>query len=326
VKPGAAENANTAEWAKRSPYDRYFDFIAPNADRYAILLERINTLKLNSAVIEIGGNLHIFIFPPGQKSLRQAGGIFPFTKLSPYLFSAHYDRVPGSPGANDNSIAVFHLLNAADILAKRGIDKWIIVFTDKEELKAGEGLENIGSFSMGAKLKSWGLEKAKIYNFDACGSGGVFIFSTTTDLILKASDPASGHDSVRPNIRKISKNIASLRDHALETAQHLRLDRILLAPIPFSDDVGFLRAGLAAQTVTMLPVNEADQYEALLRSRPDFGNLIISGEIKKPAEYHRLPETWRSLNNAQDTPSRLTPQYFQTVVNFMVELCAGSEK
>jgi hypothetical protein len=318
VKPAVRKNANVAEWAKHSPYDRYFDFIAPDADRYAILLERINTLKLNSAAIDIAGNRHIFIFPPGQKSLRSSGGVFPFNKLSPFLFSAHYDRVPGSPGANDNSIAVFHLLNTAAILAKRGTDKWIVVFTDKEELSAGEGTENLGSFSMGEKLKSWGLEKAKIYNFDACGAGGVFIFSTTTDLILK--------NNPRPNLRKVSKNIAFLRDYALETAQKLRLDRVLLAPTPFSDDVGFLRAGLAAQTVTMLPVNEADQYEALLRSRPDFGNLIISGEIKKPAEYRRLPETWRSLNNAQDAPSRLTPQYFQSVVDFMVELCAGVRK
>jgi hypothetical protein len=326
VKPTAREGAKAVEWAKHSPYDRYFDFISPDADRYAILLERINTLKLNSAAIDVAGNRHIFVFPPGQKSLRQAGGVFPFNKLSPYLFSAHYDRVPGSPGANDNSIAVFHLLNTAAVLAKRGIDKWIIVFTDKEELSAGESLENLGSFSMGEKLKSWGLEKAKIYNFDACGSGGVFIFSTTTDLILKANSHTSGQDNIRPNIRKISKNIASLRDYALVTAQQLRLDRVLLAPTPFSDDVGFLRAGLAAQTVTMLPINEADQYEALLRSRPDFGTLIISGEIKKPAEYRHLPETWRSLNNAQDIPSRLTPQYFQTVVNFMVELCAGGQK
>jgi len=310
----------TAEWANTSPYNRYFDFIAPNADRYAILIDCINTLNLNSAVIDVAGNRHIFIFPPGQKSLRRSGGVFPFNKLSPYLFSAHYDRVPGSPGANDNSIAVFHLLNTAIILAKRGIDKWIMVFTDKEELMAGEGIENLGSFTMGEKLKSWGLEKAKIYNFDACGSGGVFIFSTTTDIILKTSS------FNRPNISKVSKNIASLRDHALETAQHLRLERVLLAPTPFSDDVGFLRAGLAAQTVTMLPANEADQYEALLRSRPDFGNMIISGEIKKPAEYRRLPETWRSLNNAQDTPMRLTPEHFQTVVNFMVQLCAGNGK
>jgi len=312
-----------AEWAGVSPYDRYFDFISEDADRYAILIECINKLNLNSSVIDVAGNRHIFIFPPGQKSLRSSGGIFPFTKLSPYLFCAHYDRVPGSPGANDNSIAVFHLLNTASILAKRGTDKWIIVFTDKEELMAGESIENIGSFSMGEKLKSWGLEKAKIYNFDACGSGNVFIFSTTADNILKTNDKVGGQE--RSNIRKVSKNIASLRDHALVTAQQLQLKRVLLAPTPFSDDIGFLRAGLAAQTVTMLPDNEADQYEALLRSRPDFGNLIISGEVKKPAEYRNLPETWRSLNNALDTPSRLTPQYFQTFVNFIVGLCSGGK-
>jgi len=323
------------EWAGVSPYDRYFDFISEDADRYAILIECINKLNLNPSVIDVAGNRHIFIFPPGQKSLRSSGGIFPFNKLSPYLFCAHYDRVPGSPGANDNSIAVFHLLNTASILAKRGIDKWIIVFTDKEELKAGESIENIGSFSMGEKLKSWGLEKAKIYNFDACGSGDVFIFSTTADIILKTNDNAEGKSDgkadgqfgaqERSNIRKVSKNIASLRDHALVTAQQLQLKRVLLAPTPFSDDIGFLRAGLAAQTVTMLPDNEASQYEALLRSRPDFGNLIISGEVKKPAEYRHLPETWRSLNNARDTPSRLTPQYFQTFVNFIVGLCSGGK-
>jgi hypothetical protein len=317
----------TAEWAGLSPYDRYFDFISADADRYATLVECINKLNLNSSVIEMAGNRHIFIFPPGQKSLRSAGGVFPFNKLSPYLFCAHYDRVPGSPGANDNSIAVFLLLDTASILAKRGIDKWIIVFTDKEELKAGESIENIGSFSMGEKLKSWGLEKAKIYNFDACGSGGVFIFSTTTDLILRSGNAGGligGNE--RPNIRKVSRNIASLRDHALVTAQQLRLEKVLLAPTPFSDDIGFLRAGLAAQTVTMLPENEASQYEALLRSRPDFGSLIISGEVKKPAEYRLMPETWRSLNNALDTPSRLTPRYFQTVVNFIVGLCAGAKQ
>jgi len=308
------------EWAKHSPYDRYFDFIAPNADRYAILTKQISALNFNSTVINIEGNNHIFIFPPGQKSLRSASGVFPFSGTNPYLFSAHYDRVAGSPGANDNSIAVFHLLNAAVTLAQRGIDRWLIVFTDKEELVAGESFEKQGSFTLAKKIKSWGLEKAKIFNFDACGSGGVFIISTTTDLILKTGK----QNSVSSNIQEIIKNIACLRDHALEITQKLRLERVLLAPTPFSDDVGFLRAGLAAQTVTMLPANEADQYEALLRDRPDFGNLIISGEIKAPAEYRHLPETWRILNNSQDTPARLTPEYFKSFVNFVVGLCAGN--
>jgi hypothetical protein len=100
----------------------------------------------------------------------------------------------------------------------------------------------------------------------------------------------------------------------------MRLEKVLLAPTPFSDDAGFLRAGLPAQTITILPCNEADQYEALLRNRSDFADFIISGRIKEPNEYRRLPETWRNLNNANDTPSRLTPQFFHQMVKFIVQI------
>ncbi|MCL2179787.1 MAG: M28 family metallopeptidase [Treponema sp.] len=303
---------NTEEWANDCPYDRYFDFIKPKADRYAILLERVKTLGFNSAVITINGNNHIFIFPPRQKSLRASGGVFPFKGQEPYLFSAHYDRVPGSSGANDNSIAVFHLLNAALTLSRRMSGKWIIVFTDKEEIQPGESLENQGAFSLALKLKTWGLEKAKIFNFDACGTGDVFIISTTTDHILKSSS--------NPGITNVRSAIGRLRDHALATADRLRFGNVLLAPTPFSDDAGFLRAGLAAQTITMLPEEEAKKYETLLRSRPDFIDMIISGEVNTPLEKRKLPETWRAMNNSSDTPSRLTPQYFQQVVKFMIEL------
>ena len=114
--------------------------------------------------------------------------------------------------------------------------------------------------------------------------------------------------------------MSNLHDHALETANKVRLDKFLLAPTPFSNDVGFLRAGFASQTITVLPAEEAAQYEALLFERPDFADIIIGG-IKDPSQRLRLPETWRNLNSASDTPSRLTPQFFDQVVRFAVELC-----
>jgi hypothetical protein len=303
-------------WSGKSPYNRYFDFIAEKADRYSILLKCIEKLNLNPTIISVAGNRHIFIFPQGKKSLRASGGVFPFRNMSPYLLCAHYDRVEGSLGANDNSIAVFHLLNTASILTKSGIGQWIILFTDKEELNSDEGLEMQGSFTLAVKLKDWGLEKARIYNFDACGCGSVLILSTTTDDILK--------DNETPNIKNIKMKIRFLRDHALETANFLRFEKVLLAPTPFSDDAGFLRAGFAAQTVTILPVKEAVLYEALLRSRSDFTNIIISGKVKEPVEKRNLPETWRSLNSSLDKPARLTPEYFEQTVNFIVGLCKKS--
>jgi len=291
--------------------ERFLDFIALDADRYGILLEQINKLNVDSAVVPVAGNNHIFIFPPGQKSKKSSG--FPFSGQSPAILAAHYDRVDGSPGANDNSAAVFLLLKAAQILAQRGLDRWMIVFTDKEELVSGEGIAAQGSFSLAEKLISWGLENARIFNFDACGSGDTFVFSNTTDHIMK--------NDARPGVIKAMQIIRQLRDHAMETARSLHLDKVLLAPIPFSDDAGFLRAGLPALTITMLPSKEASGYSSLLRNRPDFASTLISGGIKNPAERLLIPETWRSLNSASDTHLRLTPQFYGNVIRFAVELC-----
>ena len=306
-------------WARQSPYDRFFDFIAPDAERYSILTGHIEKLKLNSAAVKIEGNSHIFIFPAGQKTHKSAhcfscASSFNFDGKSPYILCAHYDRVEGSPGANDNSIAVFHLLNAALILTAKGIDNWMIIFTDKEELSAGENPEKQGSYSLAKKIKTWGLENEKIFIFDSCGTGDVLIISTTTDHILK--------DSRNENINKVRNTILKLRDHALAAANRLRLEKVLLAPTPFSDDAGFLRAGLASLVITALPAQEAEKYESLLRREPDFAHTIISQKIKTPEEKRSLPGTWQNLNSARDTPSRLTPLFFEQVVRFMTELCS----
>ena len=98
------------------------------------------------------------------------------------------------------------------------------------------------------------------------------------------------------------------------------MEKILLAPTPFSDDVGFLRAGFAVQTITMLPAQEAAAYEELLRKNPDFSKLLISGEIKTSPERRNLPATWRNLNTPADMADRLTPQFFDQIVNFMTAL------
>ena len=294
-------------WTKEFPYDRFLDFLSPNADRYKMLLELAEKLRLSSSVISIEGGRHIFIFPPGQKLVRA------FSGKSPVILTAHYDRVDGSPGANDNSAAVFQLLKTAAILADSGDDNWIIIFTDKEELKAGDKIEAQGSFSLAKKLKSYSLENAKIYNFDACGTGDTLIISSTTDHILKNGE--------RPGLIEARKLIIQLRDHALAAAHSLRLDKVLLAPTPFSDDAGFLRAGLPSQTITMLPAREANTYVSLLRKNPDFADILIAGKFNSLNERRQIPETWRVINSAADIHLRLTPQYFAQVINLAAGLC-----
>lgn len=301
-------------WTTESPYDGFFDFIDLKADRYGILLEKIEKLKLNSAVISINGNLHFFIFPSVRSSALPAKGALPsFRGQSPVILTAHYDRVQNSPGANDNSAAVFLLLKAAQKLEDLREDHWIIIFTDKEELKAGDAIQDQGSFSLAEKLLAWGLGGGRIFNFDVCGTGDTFIISSTTDYLLKKIS--------RREARKTKQQIDKLREHALNTARHLRLNKVLLVPTPFSDDAGFLRAGIPAQTITMLPSAEASPYATLVRSRPNFADCLISGTAQSKINPRLIPETWRTINGPSDSYLRLTPQFFDRVVRFAVALC-----
>ena len=307
--------SSSRDWTKLSPYHRFFDFIDLEADRYQVLLELIGELGLNSTVISIEGKRHFFIFPSGRAVKPSAGMSFPFRGQSPVILAAHYDRVPGSPGANDNSAAVFQLLKAAQKLGEQGTDYWIIIFTDKEELRAGETIRDQGSFSMAEKLRDWGLGDARVYIFDACGTGDTFIVSSSTDYLLKNDE--------RPGIRKAKQLLGDLRNHALDTARFLRLKRVLLIPTPFSDDAGFLRAGLPAQTITMLPEREASAYATILRKRPEFAESLINGTARNTADRLLIPETWRLLNTPSDSYLCLTPEHYDSVVRYAAGLCAS---
>jgi hypothetical protein len=299
-------------WIEESPYERFFDFIAPEADRLAVLMDHAEKLGLNSLVISIEENRHFFIFPKGTNLKFSVSRTFPFRGQNPVVLTAHYDRVPGSPGANDNSAAVFQLLKVALRLGKLKTDNWVIIFTDKEELQSGEGISSQGSYSLAKNLRKWGLSGACIFNFDTCGTGDTFVFSSTVDYLLKKNK--------RVGLRRASQTINYLRKKAIDIAERLH-PKVLLAPTPFSDDAGFLQGGIPAQTVTMLPTTEASRFDSMLRKRQDFADLLIAGSVNHSTIRQLVPETWRCLNGPMDSHVRLTPKYYEKVVHFATELC-----
>jgi len=305
--------ADHRDWASEIPYQRFFDFIAPDADRYQVLIETAESLELNVSVVEIESKRHIFVYPPAYRQNINTGNVLPFRGQRPFILCAHYDRVEDSQGANDNSAAVFQLLKAALRLGKDGADYWIIIFTDKEELRAGESVREQGSFSLAEKLRDWGLGDARVYIFDACGAGDTLIISKTIDYLFNGKNDKGLH--------RARQQITDLRNHALDTARYQRLYNALLLPTPFSDDAGFLKAGIPAQTITMLPAEEAGPYAAFLRRRPDFGELVINGGAQAGPDRLQIPETWRCLNSKADSHLRLTPKYFEIVVRYAAELC-----
>ncbi|MDR0450557.1 MAG: M28 family peptidase [Treponema sp.] len=303
------------------PFNRFFEFIAPNADRYRILKSLLAELRIASLVFTVAGNRHFFIFPRKQGSETgsfPAAGAFPFRGESPVILTAHYDRAPGSPGANDNSAAVFLLIKTAGFLRTGGTDNWITILTDKEELGPGEGIRSQGSYTLAETLRRNGLGKGRIFIFDSCGTGDTLIVSSTADYLFNDCffyrEPGG--------LLKTRQLTRELRNRALETARSLNMDKVLLLPTPFSEDAGFLRAGLPAITITALPSREASSFVSLLRRRPDFAGALIARENRKTGDEPLIPETWRRLNSPKDLPSRLTPEHYGRILRFARQLCS----
>jgi hypothetical protein len=278
------------------PYHRFKDFIAQDADRLQIIHSILEDLKLPCTTVDIAGNSHVFLGSAGVK----------------VTLVAHYDRVSGSPGANDNSAAVFLLIEAA--MKLRGTKGWRVIFTDGEELSSGEGARDQGAYTLAKALRETGGGDGQFFIFDACGSGDTLIISTMADHVIKDEDGL--------RIARLRRETRILRNRALEAARHLMMDKVLLAPVPFSDDLGFLRAGITAQTITVLPSKEAASL-AMNLHKEGFADSLIKGEARGPRLWPLIPETWKSLNGPRDRPERLTPQHYRMVVRFACALCNG---
>jgi hypothetical protein len=286
------------------PWQRFMEFISPDAPRFSIIKELLEGAALEYRIVEMAGGRHFFMTSPLNR---------PAQSIPPVVLVAHYDRAEGSQGANDNSVGVFLLIETAIKLKKSKANNWTIVFTDKEELKPGESIQAQGSFVLSRGLKNSSLGNSRIFCFDTCGVGDTLLVSTTLEYLLKKEDKS----------KKMRESLLELRKIALDTARDLGMTKVLLAPTPFSDDAGFFRSKVAAQTVTMLPSGECIQLVAELRKNPQFAEVLINAELRKKNRLSSIPETWRGLNSPNDSYLRLTPKHFRTVVNFAEALCRG---
>ena len=297
----------TVNSAKPSPpYHRFNDFIDTKNDRFEVLMSLLGELKLPVSVVTIAGKRHIFV--ASQSYTLQAAG-----KKGPTVLAAHYDRVQGSPGANDNGAAVFMQTAAALRLRGRVAGEWLIIFTDKEELASGEGIRSQGSYLLAQGLIRAGLEAGSFFIFDACGRGDTLIISGTARHLLKNFH--SGEAAPLKN------RLRQLQQRAISAAKNSLAGQFLLLPTPFSDDAGFLRAGMAAQTITVLPAKEAADFSVIVRRNDLYINALISGEQRRRRGIEHIPMTWRMLNGPEDTAARLDGNNFENVVQFAIELC-----
>ncbi len=83
----------------------------------------------------------------------------------PYLLlGAHYDSVPGTPGADDNGSAVAVCLECARLIKEHGIGSTMIVLFNREE----DGLIGSSEFVADLPKSAWEVEEAHVFEMVGC--------------------------------------------------------------------------------------------------------------------------------------------------------------
>lgn len=255
------------------------DFIAQDCDREAFIQNYLNKAGLEAPVLQMEGKNHIYVkFHQNQYN--------PIFRIKTVI--AHYDRFSGSPGANDNSAAVFCLLEwAAKLmrLAPPAFHNIRLIFTDGEELGAAGGVAEQGAFPLAQVFRRLGITNDDIFVFDCMGRGDVPILTQT---ILPHKAPAC-----------FVKDFSALEQRAANLLHASANGRWFSLPCNYSDNASFIANGIPAVAITMLPSAEV--------------NAATQGQ---------QPETWQLLHTAGDNLASLTPQSFEIFHNILNNLAA----
>ncbi|MBP3709857.1 MAG: M28 family peptidase [Treponema sp.] len=295
---------------------RFSEYITSDCDRCAFIQAYLHEQGVASVVLPIAGKRHVYVkFPNSHYN----------TQFKIKTVVAHYDRVEGTPGANDNSAANFSLMDWAIRLQRRNAPHNIrLLFSDGEELGKG-GVAQQGAFSLAALFKRLGIINDDIYVFDCMGRGTIPVLGKT-EISLNAP-------------YAFRKKIALLEERASKLLARSGASRWLTLPFAYSDNAGFIASGIPAVVITMLPEDEASRYYgALLREKAlesfvmnhsaayDFSIASLTGNAAERITRLRalLPQTWRLLHTKDDDEASLTPESFALFSNILDVL--ASEK
>lgn len=261
----------------------FISFIHPKTQRLLFIRNWLSERNIESSVISLENKNHIFIrFPQNQYN--------PTFKIKTVI--AHYDRVAESEGANDNSFAVFTLMNWALKLSKSKTTHNIrLILTDGEE--AANGLNSQGAFHLAGFLQKIGIAQDEVYVFDCMGRGNIPVLCDTK-LPFEAS----------PVFKKSVKKLEEKTMRLLKSAS----SDCLTLPASYSDNAGFIARGIPAVTITMLPSDEIEAYMKLLM-KTKIKKVEDLNQPRFRKDYETLyPKTWRLINSENDKKETLTAE------------------
>jgi hypothetical protein len=271
-----------------------------DCDRYGFLTTLLEWKNIPYDILSSGGN-HILVKPLGHK---------PFLKdHCRKILTAHYDRVPGTPGANDNAAAVFSLLRHIDLLQSADYPhNTLLLFTDREELLEGSSIMDQGAWRLGEIWPEKQKEKDLFIVFDMCGIGDTLVWGRTAAKL-------PGID-----LKRVASVYDSLTDLLIRYSRREMMDINGL----FSDDLGLLLQGMTALQISLLPWKEAREWKASLNRRGDALRTSGAAEASPPSPHElrdvSLPPSWRNNHSPNDGAETLDPRSFHLMDSFLRDL------
>ncbi len=251
----------------------FIEFISPDCKRDAFIQDYLNKAGLQTSLMPMDGKKHIYVnFPRQQYN--------PMFKVKTVI--AHYDRI--GIGANDNSAAVFCLMEWAAAISKMpGFHNIRLIFTDGEELGKNAGVKEQGAFNLAQLFKKFGITSDDIYVFDCMGRGDVPILAQTI---------------IPPNVStRFLTAISGLEQRAKQLLQSASPGKWFSLPCNYSDNASFIANGIPAVAFTLLPAE-------------DVQTVIKTGTCP----------SWQLFHTPADNLASLTPYSFQIFHNILFVL------
>lgn len=289
--------------------EKFIEYIKTDCDRLSFIRNYLKENGVDTNVIELEGKKHISV-------------TFPISSYNPTFkiktVVCHYDRVPGVPGANDNSAANLAVADFAVRLSKqRKAHNMRIFFTDGEELGIN-GIFEQGAYALAEYLKKNRITKDEVYIFDGCGRGTVAILGQAGLLSKTSSD--------------FKKSFFALFKHAEELLQKTSPGSWMSLPMPYSDNAGFLARGVPAIVITFLPKEEASLYYKNLMADKNLAKAVLNCDINygekcstdikiEMMKYkEKIPFTWRLFHTEMDNFFSIMPESIELLGKILDEL------
>lgn len=273
----------------------FADFIAPDADRRRFIAEKLESLGIDYAFIPMEDSVHIYVkFPPSAYD--------PTFRIKTIL--VHYDRAENSPGANDNSAAIFQVFELLKKLKNfKGAHNMRIFFTDGEEMGALGGVADQGAFGIASRFKKLGIVNDDVFAVDSTGVGDVLVVSTT--------------GTKAPGSVAFKKRFYDLYERTISLAKQVSPQKWVTCPVTYSDNAAFIASGIPAVAVTVLPKEEVSALMRRVQRDKNFEKALLDHSLPST---DLLPITWRYMHTPFDTAETLTAEAFALMEKFLLAL------